>query len=315
MSSTGAGTERVNPDLEAFLAWLTVQKGYSQATVAAYAADLAQFEAFLLSLGGTLSLPSDITRQHVSRHLADLHRHGTAKSSMARKLAAIRAFFRYCIRMRITGRNPAAAVRNPKQDQRHPRLLNVDQAFALLDTAAKEKEPSQRKDAEALRARNLALGELLYGSGLRISEAIQLNVDQMDPRAGVVRVLGKGGKSRLAPLSDAAVEAMRAWLKLRGQVALPEEKALLVGARGSRLDRRQAARIIDEMCTKAGLAQTISPHGLRHSFATHLLEAGADLRLVQELLGHSRLTTTQRYTSLALEHLVKSYDAAHPRKK
>lgn len=331
MSLIGANTSAIN-EVEAFLVWLTVQKGYSSATVAAYASDLTQFEIFLSRNQRTLASPQDISRQHVGRYLADLHRQGNAKSSMARKLAAMRAFFRYCIRMRLVAQNPAAQVRNPKQEQRHPKMLNVDEAFALLDTAAASalgnSQDSQhlgntsehladKQDAhsEALHARDLALGELLYGSGLRISEAVGLNVDQVDPRSGMVRVLGKGGKSRLSPLSDAAVEALKRWLMLRDRLAEPSEKALLVGARGARLDRRQAGRIIEDMCKKAGLSQSISPHGLRHSFATHLLEAGADLRAVQELLGHSRLTTTQRYTRLALEHLIKVYDAAHPRKK
>lgn len=320
MSSTDAKVSSLE-DIQAFLAWLTVQKGYSPATVAAYASDLSQFELFLAAQKHSLASPENITRQHVSRYLADLHRQGSAKSSMARKLAALRTYFRYCIRMRRMAHNPATQVRNPKQEQRHPNMLNVDQAFALLDGASTAGGVSGRasvpEDAtsEALHARDLALGELLYGSGLRISEAVGLDVDQVDPRSGMVRVLGKGGKARLAPLSDAAVEALRRWITLRGALAQPSEKALLVGARGGRLDRRQAARIIDDMCKRAGLTQSISPHGLRHSFATHMLEAGADLRAVQELLGHSRLTTTQRYTSLALEHLVKVYDAAHPRKK
>lgn len=316
MLSTDVKTNPIE-EVQAFLAWLSVQKGYSPATLAAYASDLTQFEFFLSPQDLSLSAPQSISRQHVSRYLANLHRQGSAKSSMARKLASIRTFFRYCIRMRRMAHNPAAQVRSPKQEQRHPNMLNVDQAFALLDNASASCTDSSPQDAarEALHARDLALGELLYGSGLRISEAVGLDVDQVDPRSGMVRVLGKGGKSRLAPLSDAAVVALRRWLTLRGTVAQLSEKALLVGARGSRLDRRQATRIIENMCKQAGLAQTISPHGLRHSFATHMLEAGADLRAVQELLGHSRLTTTQRYTRLALEHLVKVYDAAHPRKK
>ena len=310
MWSTAAATD-ISPTCSAFLAWLSLQKGYSEATVAAYAADMAQFAAYAQGLGHSLEEPQHITRQHISQFLAHLHRQRAAKSSMARKLATLRTFFRYCIRMRRMAVNPASEVRSPKQEQRHPRLLNVDQTFALLDTA-----PAQGgHNTQVLHARDLALTELLYGSGLRVSEALGLNVDQVDPRAAVVRVLGKGSKARLCPLADTAITALQEWLRVRGQIAQPTEKALLVGARGSRLDRRQAARIIDALCRRAGLMQSVSPHSLRHSFATHLLEAGADLRAVQELLGHQRLTTTQRYTRLTLEHVVKVYDAAHPRKK
>lgn len=312
MSLTGASADRPAA-LVAFLTWLEVQKGYSPATIAAYAADLYQFHQMLLERHSlSLATPENITKNHIRAYVAFLHRAGAAKSSIARKLASVRGFFAYQVRLRRVTANPAAGVRNPKQEQRHPRVLNVDQAFVLLDTP-----PDTTLSAHTERAvhvRDLALAELLYGSGLRISEALQLDVDSLDLRAGVARVLGKGGKERLTPLSDTAREALLAWQAERGSLAPPEEKALFVGMRGRRLDRRQAARIIDELCRRAGIEGKLSPHSLRHSFATHLLEAGADLRTVQELLGHSRLSTTQRYTSLSLEHLMHVYDAAHPRK-
>lgn len=297
--------------VDAYLTWMAVQKGYSDATLAAYAADLTQFQGMLARQDCTLDQPETVTRQHVRQFLANLHKAGTAKSSMARKLAAVRGFFHYLMRMRQISVNPADTVRNPKQEQRHPRVLSVDQTFVLLDTPD---VASVTETDRAAHARDMALAELLYGSGLRISEALQLDVDSIDLHGGVIRVLGKGTKVRLAPLSDAAIRAIKAWLPLRPLLAPAEERACFVGVRGARLNRRQAARIIEMLCRKAGLACVVSPHGLRHSFATHLLEAGADLRTVQELLGHSRLTTTQRYTRLTLEHLVQVYDAAHPRK-
>lgn len=294
-----------------FLAWMRIQKGYSGATLAAYAADLAQFQEMLQKRGLSLDAPRLIAKDHVRQFLAALYRAGTAKSSMARKLAVVRGFFRHCIRLRLAETNPADGVRNPRQEQRHPKALNVDQTFALLAAPG----PQASTEAErAAHARDMALAELLYGSGLRISEALQLDAADADLRSGIVRVFGKGSKTRLAPLSDAAVDALRLWLSKRVVLAGPEEAALFVGARGSRLHRRQAARIIADLCRRAGLATVISPHSLRHSFATHLLEAGADLRTVQELLGHSRLTTTQRYTRLTLEHLMDVYDKSHPRR-
>lgn len=312
MLLTGVVIPMLKADLciGAFLEWLVVQKGHSPATIRAYGTDLGQFEAFLQSCELSLVHPQDIARRHVQQFLAEMFRAQVAKSSMARKLAAVRAYGTYAVRMRFLTTNFADGVRNPRQESRHPPILNVDQAFTLLDSRPTGENPVINP---VLHSRDLALAEMLYGSGLRISEAVSLNVADVVASSAMVRVLGKGRKERLAPLSDTCVPAVQAWLDLRGQVALPEEKALFVGARGARLDRRQAGRIVQALCSMAGIHVPISPHSLRHSFATHLLEAGADLRVVQELLGHSRLATTQRYTRLALDHLMQVYDKAHPR--
>ncbi|NHZ45798.1 tyrosine recombinase XerC [Nitratidesulfovibrio liaohensis] len=333
-----------------FLAHLGMEKGYADATVTAYGTDMDQFAAFLAEAGSgpaipgrpslpnpasssaspSLDTPELITKRHVQRFLAELHRQRIAKSSVARKLSALRAFFRFLLRLRRVTADPTAGVHNPKQEQRHPHALNVDQAFALLDERRQRKALTARATAHptartghgtasgpadaVLLTRDLALAELLYGSGLRVSEALELNVLDADPASGVVRVMGKGGRERMSPLSDTARDALAAWLSVRHQVDEGRgEPALFLGARGGRLNRRQAARIIETLCLRAGLPQAISPHGLRHSFATHLLEAGADLRSVQELLGHARLSTTQRYTHLTLSRLVDVYDRAHPR--
>ncbi|MDR3044461.1 MAG: tyrosine recombinase XerC [Desulfovibrio sp.] len=333
--------------LEMFLAHLGMEKGYADATVTAYGTDMDQFAAFLADAGNgpaipgrpslpipapsstglSLDTPELIGKRHVQRFLAELHRQRIAKSSVARKLSALRAFFRFLLRLRRVTADPTAGVHNPKQEQRHPHALNVDQAFALLDERRQRKalaaahatpragQAGDSGPADAvLLTRDLALAELLYGSGLRVSEALELNVLDADPASGVVRVMGKGGRERMSPLSDTARDALSAWLGVRHQVDEGRgEPALFLGARGGRLNRRQAARIIEALCLRAGLPQAISPHGLRHSFATHLLEAGADLRSVQELLGHARLSTTQRYTHLTLSRLVDVYDRAHPR--
>lgn len=334
--------ERPEP-VDMFLAHLELEKGYSRATVAGYGLDVMQFESLLARRGISLAEPAAVTRQHVRGFIADLHRQGVSKTSMGRKLSALRSFFRFCARMRMISSLPTEGVNNPKTGVRHPGHLNVDQAFALLDSkgvaaretraesgarAGKKKgagsplaasavpaEPSDEPRARALVARDLCLAELLYGSGLRISEALALNAARMSGESETVRVFGKGGKERLAPLTDTARQALDVWLALRSEFAPAGERALFVGVRGGRLNRREAQRIIGELCRRVGLPQAISPHGLRHSFATHLLEAGADLRSVQELMGHARLSTTQRYTHLNLAHLMAVYDKAHPKAK
>ncbi|MEG2172724.1 MAG: tyrosine recombinase XerC [Desulfovibrionaceae bacterium] len=312
MSSTGAATPNTLAALcvGAFIEWLQVQKGHALATTRAYSTDLEQFEEFLSMHGASLAAPERVSRRNIQQFLAELFRAQVAKSTMSRKLAAVRAYFRYMVRMRRISVNPADGVRNPRQESRHPPMLNVDQAFTLLDTVP---PPMLRAQGQCLHCRDIALAELLYGSGLRISEAVDLNVDDVVPSSALVRVMVKGRKERLAPLSDTCVQALITWIAQRPALALAAEKALFVGTRGARLNRRQAARSVHTLCVLAGITTPISPHSLRHSFATHLLEAGADLRTVQELLGHSRLSTTQRYTRLTLDHLVEVYDKAHPR--
>ena len=347
--------------VEMFLAHLELEKGYSPATVEAYAGDVLQFEDTLSRQGLSLAEPANVTRREVQRFLAELHRQGMSKSSMGRKLSSLRSFFRFCVRMRMVAALPTEGVSNPKTEKRHPDILNVDQTFAMLDAPAKAtgagvaSRPAETKasragppagtgtiqaagkttlpadpvaagsgpaDAEppseqeqAMRARDLCLAELLYGSGLRVSEALALDAGRLSAETESLRIMGKGGKERLAPLTDTAKTALSAWLSLRPALAPPGERALFVGVRGKRLNRREAQRIIESLCRRAGLPQPVSPHGLRHSFATHLLEAGADLRSVQELMGHARLATTQRYTHLNLAHLMAVYDKAHPKAK
>ena len=305
------GPDRAKLLIDAFLVWMEVQKGASQATVKAYGSDLAQLAEYLRGQQADLGRPQTVTKRHIQAYLAWLFRLGEAKSSMARKLAAARSYFRFQQRSGAVAENVAAQVRNPRQEKRHPRALNVDETFALLDSGQANQPDSA--DAERLLCRDLALAELLYGSGLRISEALGLNVDDVQLSSRVLRVMGKGSRQRLAPLSDTSCDSLKSWLDERPLMALPDEPALFVGTRGARLNRREAARIIERLCRRAGLDFTVSPHSLRHSFATHLLAAGADLRSVQELLGHSRLTTTQRYTQVSLEHLIDVYDKAHPK--
>ncbi|MDR1945627.1 MAG: tyrosine recombinase XerC [Desulfovibrio sp.] len=312
------------PDAVAmFLAHLDMEKGCSPATVEAYGKDVMQFESILARQGLSLAAPETVTRRQVESWLADLHRRRVSKTSMGRKLSSLRAFFRFCARMRMIAALPTEGVSNPKTEKHHPSFLNVDQAFTLLNARgaspaapASESGGAARTDQEkagAVKARDLCLAEILYGSGLRISEALTLDEGRISGASGTLRILGKGGKERMAPLTDAARVALDAWLEKRPVLADPAERALFVGERGGRLNRREAQRIMEKLCRQAGLPQAVSPHALRHSFATHLLEAGADLRSVQELMGHSRLSTTQRYTHLNLAHLTAVYDKAHPK--
>ena len=299
-----------------FLAWMEFQKGASEATVAAYAVDILEFETYLRGMGASLERPAEITRQMVQGFSASLFRQGMARSSMARKLSALRSLFRHLLRLHKIESDPCSGVRNPKQDQRHPAMLNVDQVFSLLDEKPAEAvaaHPGDMSADDVFLLRDKALLELLYGSGLRISEALGLNVNDIRPESGHVQVMGKGSKERIVPLSDASKDALFRWLSVRDRVPPAHgERAAFLGRRGKRLDRRQAARILEERAEEAGIPQHLSPHDLRHSFATHLLEGGADLRAVQELLGHSRISTTQRYTHLNMEALTRIYDAAHP---
>lgn len=294
------------PDtVQAFLGYLDAERGYSESTVRAYERDLEQFEDFAQRRDKTLDIPDAIGRDDVRGFLADMHRKRIGKTTMARKLSALRSFFKYMAKTGLCTANPAAGVKNPKQEVRHPKALNVDQALALMEAKAGDGPRSLR---------NLALAELLYGAGLRISEAVGLDINDVDLSSGVVRVFGKGSKERMSPISDACIERLRSYMKVRGEFNQSlNEHALFLGDRGGRLNRRQASRILEKLAKLAGLPEHVHPHMLRHSFATHMLESGADLRSVQELLGHSRLSTTQRYTHLTLDKLMRTYDKAHPK--
>ena len=306
---------KLSGNAKLFLAWLEYQKGASEASVEAYAQDILDFESYLDEFGVSLARPAEIDKQMIQGFMAHLFRNGLAPSSRARKLSALRSLFRHLQRTHKIESDPTAGVRNPKQDQRHPAMLNVDQIFSLLAEAGENLTTPATvcTPEEALALRDKALLELLYGSGLRISEALDLDVDDIRSGATALLVMGKGSKQRQILLSDTSTAALTRWMEVRSLVP-PQygERALFIGKRGKRLNRRQAARLLDEHAKLAGIPQHVSPHDLRHSFATHMLEGGADLRAVQELLGHSRISTTQRYTHLDLNALTRIYDAAHP---
>ncbi len=281
-----------------FLEYLGVERGASPHTLRSYAADLTEFTRFLADekIGG---LPDADTRA-VRAYVARLHQRGRSKATIARKLAAVRSCFRFLARRGALPANPARQVRSPRLGRRLPSFLPVDEATLLLNAPP---EPS------AAGARDRALLELLYASGLRVAEGCGLDLDDLDEARRTVRVVGKGDKERVVPVGETALEALAAHLVTRGRQRGP----LFLNARGGRLTPRSAHRIVRARARQVGIDQRVTPHTLRHSFATHMLGAGADLRLIQELLGHSRLSTTQRYTHVSPEHLMRVYDRAHPR--
>ena len=304
----------------AFRDYLAVERAYSPRTVEAYLRDLVAFHAQLAARRGAAPAPESLTALDVRGFLASLHGVNDA-ATVARKLSSIRAFFRFLARRGAIDGNPARALRGPKRKRGLPRALDVDDAFQLVEAPTSTGRTSHRRlsvDEEArhgaLRLRDRALLEVLYGGGLRVSEGVGLDVGDLDRGGGGLLALvrrGKGGKTRTVPLGDKAAEALDAWLPARR--ALTAGPALFVNAAGTRLSTRSVQTMVQRWRVAAGVAQPATPHALRHSFATHLLDGGVDLRSIQELLGHASLASTQIYTKVSLDHLMAVYDAAHPR--
>jgi integrase/recombinase XerC len=279
--------------LSMFMRYLTVERNASPHTIRSYRGDLAEFHRFL----DEARVPvCDVDVGVVRAYLARLQRRGLDTVSVARKLAAIRSWFRFLVRRGVVDRNPAREVRGPRLPRKLVSFLPVDESTVLLDTAARD-------------AREQAVVEMLYATGLRASELAGLDLDDVDPGERTVRVVGKGGKERIVPYGAKAARALERWLGERGS----ERGPLFVNRRGTRLGVRSIFDIVRRRARRVGLVRRVTPHTLRHTFATHLLDAGADLRTIQELLGHRRLSTTQRYTHVASDQLMKIYDRAHPR--
>jgi integrase/recombinase XerC len=289
--------------IDRFLGYLATERDVSSHTLAAYGGDLGQFLDFASrELGGAVS-PAQVNHHLIRRYLASLMK-DQAKSTVGRKLAAMRALYRYLLREGVVDRNPAELVTAPKREKKLPYHLTIDEVTTLVEA------PS---GAETLSLRDKAILELLYSSGLRVSELTGLNIAALDLDSGLARVMGKGGKERIVPLGSHAVIALHAYMK-----ALPpdsRDRALFLNARGGRLTRRSVARIVDRYILHVATMKKVSPHTLRHTFATHLLEGGVDLRAIQELLGHSSLSTTQKYTHVNIDRLMEVYDKAHPKAK
>jgi integrase/recombinase XerC len=287
----------MDAEVSAFLQYLEVERGASPHTVRSYAADLREFNEFVQREGASLA---GADARLIRAYLARLHQRRLAKSSIARKLATVRSCFRFLARRGVIAQNPARQIRSPRLPRHLPSFLPKDESKDLLDHTVENSQTGRRDHA---------LLELLYATGIRVAECSGLDCDDLDRSRGTVRVLGKGDKERLVPVGDAALQALDDYLAMRGTSRGP----LFTNRRGGRLTPRSVHRIVGKRARQSGIDRRVTPHTLRHTFATHMLGEGADLRLIQELLGHSRLSTTQRYTHVSPEHLMKVYDAAHPR--
>ncbi len=292
--------------LSDFADWLRVERGYSPHTVDGYSRDVAEF---FRSIGENID-PSDISRVHVQSYLSFLYS-ANSSASVARKMSALRTFFRYLAREGHVSRDPLSGVAGPKLARHIPVFLTVDEVFSLLE------EPG---DHDSFKRRDQAVMELIYSTGMRVSEVVSRNMDTIDFATGMVRVRGKGSKERIVPFGSAAAEALQRWFPDRDRLTVdrirrghePEREAVFLNNRGARLTARSVERLVAGYGERAGIGVRVTPHALRHSFATHLLEMGLDLRTVQELLGHVSLSTTQKYTHLNMDHLTKVYDKTHP---
>jgi integrase/recombinase XerC len=295
----------MEPCVESFLQHLKVARAVSAHTLKAYALDLKIYGAYLREQGQTVTTATHLhLRGFLGRQAVD-----KAASTRARRLAAIKSLYRFLLRRKIINANPARRVKTPKLPQRLPRAMPIDETFALLRVPQSDR---------LLELRDRAMLEVTYGAGLRVSEVCGLSLDSVDPRQGVIWVLGKGKKERLVPLHQEAVNALDRWLQRRSELlARPrrnqDPNALFLNVRGGRLSTRAMQMHLDKYARRLGLSRKPSPHALRHSFATHLLASGADVRSIQELLGHASLSTTQRYTAVSFEQLQRVYDQAHPR--
>jgi integrase/recombinase XerC len=291
--------------IEGFLEDLRHRRGLSPHTISSYASDLHQFQAFVEeSLG--ISSASDVDVLAIRSFLARLHASGLERSSIARKLAAIRTFFRYLSREGRIAKNPARLVSTPRLDRKIPPRLEEAEVERLLEAPDGER-PLGRRDRAML--------ELLYATGLRVGELVAIDLSSCELDQRLIRVRGKGGKERIVPFGEPAEEALRVYLRDRRRLVAEGKgtDALFLNARGGRLTARSVRRLMDRYLRVSALRAGLSPHSLRHAFATHLLEHGCDLRSIQELLGHESLSTTQKYTNLSTQKLLEVYEKTHPK--
>ena len=312
--------------IEQFVKYLRFERNASAATIRSYSGDLELFRAFLTPPGEkTMSLEA-VDARIIREFIGSLYDRKVQKVSVARKLAALRTFFKFCVRERITRQNPARLVSTPKIPKRVPRVLTAEEMNGFLDTlangaAGKQPAPRRRnqsaRNAKLIPRRDRAILELLYASGLRVSELVGLTLGNVDRQGQMVRVLGKGRKERVVPYGAKAQQALEAYLPLRHKIlehprTKPDPTAVFLNHRGGRLTSKSVRLIVKTYARLANVNWNLHPHSLRHAFATHLLADGADLRAIQELLGHASLSTTQRYTQASIEQLMAVYDKAHP---
>ena len=325
--------------IDAYLRHLETERQLSPHTLSAYRRDLRS----LAEYAGHHSIPLEEMDSHaVRRFAAESHRRGSSRRrglsprSVARRLSAVRSFFAWLLRSRVIGSNPAADVQAPRPARRLPSTLDADQMASLLGSGGGSPKSGRVRDgggrggnlgggsvsggapaeeSDPLLVRDRAILELFYSSGLRLAELVGLNRVDLDIADRTVRVIGKGGKPRVIPVGQPALEALNTWLSVRDGMAAPGETAIFVSKRGTRLARRTVQQRVKLWARRRGTPVGVHPHMLRHSFASHMLESSGDLRAVQELLGHASISTTQVYTHLDFQHLARIYDKAHPRAK
>ncbi len=299
-------------DINSFLNYLIVEKGFSENTKVAYQNDLIQLADFVeeeTAKSGIMSSWADFNRQKCLGYLLNLKERGYAPTTAARKVAAVKSFFNFLLAEGIIKDNPTKNINSPKVGKPLPGAISISQVRQLFDQPAKMTTLEARRDEAML--------ELLYASGMRASELVSLNLGDVDVEGGYVRCFGKGNKERLIPIHPQAVQAIKEYLaETRPQLLCSNtESALFLNRSGTRLTRQGLWQKLKNYAESAGLGKVVTPHTLRHSFATHMLSGGADLRSVQELLGHTNISTTQIYTHLTSEHLRRTYDKTHPRAK
>lgn len=287
--------------IEKFLNYLTIEKNASVYTILNYRIDLKVFGQFLKNENISLEAATLI---HLRKFLVYLKGKNYSSTTLGRKLASLRSFFAFLCRDGYLKKNPATAISTPKREKKLPVFLDVEKMTKLVEAPP---------DNNLYGLRDAAILETLYSTGIRVGELMGLNIDSIDFISGVVKVLGKGKKERLAPVGDKAIRVIRNYLSKRNLKTGQDNKALFINKNGTRLTDRSVRRIIDKYIRQLGLKEHISPHSLRHSFATHLLDRGADLRSVQELLGHANISTTQIYTHVSTRRLKAVYDKTHPR--
>ncbi len=292
----------------AFLKYLETEKSASPHTLKNYGRDLKEFVLYLKQdfpslVKGEEALWEKLETRHLRSFIAHLIQKNKA-SSVGRKLSTLKSFYQFCVRKALLEKNPARLILTPKKPRLLPKFLSVDEAERLLATSQKTNKTFSKRDH--------AIFEILYGCGLRVSELVGLDFASLDFSNQSLRVKGKGKKERIVPIGEKAWEALNAYLKER-KPALSQKEALFLNNRGQRIHVRRVEALLEEYQLRSGLGRKVSPHGLRHSYATHLLGNGADLRSIQQLLGHASLSTTQKYTHLSLEKLMEIYDKAHPK--
>jgi len=295
--------------IQTFLEARRIDRGASDRTIEAYKRDLAQFAA---SLPEGLA-PEKITADHLNSFVAHLHRENQKPASIARKTSALRQFFKFCCLERRLTENPAENLEAPRQGQRLPKNLSTEDVTKLLAAADAGLSYSSDERADAFRARDRAILYLLYATGLRISELTSLTPHDIDLQMGYLRVKGKGGKERIAPFATIAGDHLRNWIETHRSSLKPATDHVFINHRGFALTRQSVWKTLKELALQAGISTTLSPHKLRHSFATHLLQSGMNLRSLQMLLGHSDLSTTQIYAHVTPEHLKSAHKKYHPR--